>query len=110
MISKNLCRIDYVDENIYVSQDIVYSCENNNIMQEEKKDGNDIIDEFKKNEKEFFFGENTFLDFSKKNSELDYMLQFKIIDEICVMGESNAYELKKYFEQIKNHHYYNIHS
>jgi len=43
---------------------------NNNIMQEEKKDGNDIIDEFKKNEKEFFFGENTFLDFSKKNSEV----------------------------------------
>ena len=37
--------------------------------------------------------------FSKKNSELDYMLQFKIIDEICVMGESNAYELKKYFDQ-----------
>ena len=43
---------------------------NNNIIQEEKKDGNDIIDEFKKNEKEFFFGENTFLDFSKKNSEV----------------------------------------
>ena len=26
------------------------------------------------------------------------MLQVKIIDEICVMGESNAYELKKYFD------------
>ena len=37
--------------------------------------------------------------FSKKNSELDYMLQFKIIDEICVMGESSANELKKYFDQ-----------
>ena len=37
LISKNLCRIDYVDENIYVSQDIVYSCENNNIMQEKIK-------------------------------------------------------------------------
>ena len=37
LISKNLCRIDYVDENIYVSQDIIYSCENNNIMQEKIK-------------------------------------------------------------------------
>ena len=36
---------------------------------------------------------------SKKNSGLDYMLQFKIIDEICIMGESSAKELKKYFDQ-----------
>ena len=36
---------------------------------------------------------------SKKNSGLDYMLQFRIIDEICVMGESSANELKKYFKQ-----------
>ena len=36
---------------------------------------------------------------SKKNSELDYILQFKTIDEICVIGESNAKELKKYFDQ-----------
>ena len=36
---------------------------------------------------------------SKKKSALDYMLQFKIIDEICVMGESSAKELKKYFDQ-----------
>ena len=26
-------------------------------------------------------------------------MQFKTIDEICVIGESNAKELKKYFEQ-----------
>jgi len=37
--------------------------------------------------------------FSKKNSGLDYMLQFKVIDEICVIGESIANELKKYFDQ-----------
>ena len=36
---------------------------------------------------------------SKKNSGLDYMLQFRIIDEICIMGESSANELKKYFVQ-----------
>ena len=37
LISKKLCRIDYVDENIYLSKDIVYSCENNNIMKEKIK-------------------------------------------------------------------------
>ena len=36
---------------------------------------------------------------SRKGSELDRMLQFKVIDEICVMGESSANELKKYFDQ-----------
>ena len=37
LISKNICRIDYVYENIYMSQDIIYSCENNNIMKEKIK-------------------------------------------------------------------------
>ena len=37
LISKNICRIDYVDENIYMSKDIIYSCENNNIMKEKIK-------------------------------------------------------------------------
>ena len=37
LISKNICRIDYVEENIYVSKDIIYSCENSNIMKERIK-------------------------------------------------------------------------
>ena len=37
--------------------------------------------------------------FSKKNSEFDYMLEFKIIDEVSVIAESSAKELKKYFDQ-----------
>ena len=36
---------------------------------------------------------------SKKNSALDHMQQFKIIDEIGVVAESSAKELKKYFDQ-----------
>ena len=36
---------------------------------------------------------------SKKNSELEYLLQFKIIDEVSTIAESNTYELKKYFDQ-----------
>ena len=36
---------------------------------------------------------------SRKNSGLDYMLQFKVIDEIGAIAESNAKELKKYFSQ-----------
>ena len=38
LISKNLCRIDYINENIVISQDIVYSCENNKEMQEKIKE------------------------------------------------------------------------
>ena len=39
-------------------------------MQEEKKEeNNEKINEFIKNEQNFFFGENSFLNFSKKNSE-----------------------------------------
>ena len=36
---------------------------------------------------------------SKRNSELEYMIQFKIIDEIATIAESNIKELKKYFGQ-----------
>ena len=36
---------------------------------------------------------------SKENSELDYILEFKIIDEISIIAESSAKELKKYFSQ-----------
>ena len=37
LISKNICRIDYVEENIYSSKYIIYSCENSNIMKEKVK-------------------------------------------------------------------------
>ena len=37
LISKNMCRIDYVEENIYSSKYIIYSCENSNIMKEKVK-------------------------------------------------------------------------
>ena len=36
---------------------------------------------------------------TKKNSELEYMLDFKIIDEISTISESNIKELKKYYDQ-----------
>ena len=37
LISQNLCKIDTVKENIAISEDIIYSCENNNIIQEKIK-------------------------------------------------------------------------
>ena len=36
---------------------------------------------------------------SKENSEFDYILEFKIIDEISIIAESSTKELKKYFSQ-----------
>ena len=37
LISKNLCRRDIVEENIYAQSDIIYSCENNNLVKEKIK-------------------------------------------------------------------------
>ena len=37
LISKNICRIDYIEENIYSSTYIIYSCENSNKMKEKIK-------------------------------------------------------------------------
>ena len=37
MISKNLCRRDIIEENIYSQSDIIYSCENSNLMKEKIK-------------------------------------------------------------------------
>ena len=36
---------------------------------------------------------------SKEKSELEYFLQFKVIDEISIIAEASAAELKKYFDQ-----------
>lgn len=36
---------------------------------------------------------------SKENSEFDYILEFKIIDEISIIAESSTKELYKYFSQ-----------
>ena len=36
---------------------------------------------------------------SRDNSELEYLLQFKLIDEISIIAESSASELKRYFDQ-----------
>ena len=36
---------------------------------------------------------------TKKNSELKYMLDFKIIDEISAISQSNIKELKKFYDQ-----------
>ena len=37
LISQNLCKIDIVNENVAISENIIYSCENNKIMQEKIK-------------------------------------------------------------------------
>ena len=29
LISENYCRVDFVEENVYITQDFVYSCVNN---------------------------------------------------------------------------------
>ena len=36
---------------------------------------------------------------SKDKSELEYLLQFKVIDEISIIAENSASELKRYFDQ-----------
>ena len=70
----------------------------NDVMMAIKK----ILKKFDKNFSRFFGNITPHLILqmlSKKNSELEYILQFKIIDEITTISQSNIKELKNYFDQ-----------
>ena len=75
LISKNICRIEYVDENIYVSKDIVYSCENNNIMQEKIKSFPTLYLLIRPNNLTFLFNYKEL--FQLHNNRLYFLIYYK---------------------------------
>ena len=55
LFSKNICKIDIVEENIFINKDIVYSCENSNLMKEKIKYFPNIYFEAKQSNLTFLF-------------------------------------------------------
>ena len=55
LIARNICRIDYMGENIVVTTDIIYSCENNDEMKEKMKYFPTIYIEAKQSNMTFLF-------------------------------------------------------
>ena len=55
LFSKNICKIEIVEENIYINKDIVYSCENSNLMKEKIKYFPTIYFEAKQSNLTFLF-------------------------------------------------------
>ena len=75
MISQDLCRIDSIKENIYISQDIVYSCENNDIVKEKIKQFPTLYFEIKTYNLTFLFNYKEL--FKLYNNRLYFLFIFK---------------------------------
>ena len=75
LIEEGLCRIDYVNENIYISSDIVYSCENNNIVREKIKSFPNLYFEMKLYNLTFLFNYKEL--FKLHNNRLYFLIIYK---------------------------------
>ena len=75
LISKNICRIDIVDEHIYISKDTVYSCENSETMREKIKSFPTIYFEIKLYNLTFLFNYKEL--FKLHHNRLYFLIIFK---------------------------------
>ena len=75
LISKNICRFDILGENIVITQDIVYSCENNNEMKEKMKYFPTIYFEIKPTNLTFLFSYKEL--FKLHHDRLYFLIYFK---------------------------------
>ena len=75
LIFKNICRIDIIDENIKTTKDIVYSCENNEIMKEKMKSFPTIYFEIKPDNLTFLFNYKEL--FKLHHDRLYFLIYFK---------------------------------
>ena len=92
LIEEGLCRIDYVNENIYISSDIVYSCENNNIVKEKIKSFPNLYFEMKPYNLTFLFNYNEL--FKLHNNRLYFLIIYK--NSIFNSWEVGELFLRKY--------------
>ena len=92
MIEKGLCRIDYINENIYISSDIVYSCENNNIVREKIKSFPNLYFEMKPYNLTFLFNYKEL--FKLHNNRLYFLIIYK--NSIFNSWEVGELFLRKY--------------
>lgn len=75
LINKNLCKIDYVSENNYISQDYIYSCVNNDYMKERIKNFPTLYLEIKQYNLTFLFNYQEL--FQLHDNRLYFLIMFK---------------------------------
>ena len=75
LVTKNICRIDYVGENIAKTVDILYSCENNNAMKEKLKYFPTVYIEATPSNLTFLFGYKDL--FKLHHNRLYFLIYFK---------------------------------
>jgi len=75
LISENLCRAERIRENIYISEDIVYSCDNNEIIKEKIKKFPTLYFEIKVSNLIFLFNYKEL--FKLYNERLYFLFIFK---------------------------------
>ena len=75
LIKDNLCKIEKLEENVYISQHIVYSCINNKKIQEKIKLFPTLYFEIKPNNLTFFFTYKEI--FQSFNNRLYFLITFK---------------------------------
>ena len=75
LISENYCRVDFVEENVYITQDFVYSCVNNNYMQEKIKHFPTLYIDIKQYNLTFLFNYQEL--FQLYNDRLYFLIIFK---------------------------------
>ena len=75
LISKKYCKVDYAEENLYISQDFVYSCVNNNYMQEKIKHFPTLYIDIKQYNLTFLFNYQEL--FQLYNDRLYFLIAFK---------------------------------
>ena len=75
LLSKKLCRKDFINENIYISQALIYSCENNDIVLEKMKSFPTLYFEIKDYDLKFRFNYKEL--FKLHNNRLYFLIMFK---------------------------------
>ena len=86
LINKNICRIDYIKDNVVLSENIIYSCMNSDIMKKEINDFPTIY--FEKKEYNLIFLFNYKELFKVHNNRLYFLIYFQNnTNQFWEMGE-----------------------
>ena len=75
LINKNICRIDYIKDNVVISENIIYSCDNSDIMKKEINYFPTIYFEIKEKNLIFLFNNKEL--FKVHNNRLYFLIYFQ---------------------------------
>ena len=75
LLSKNVCNVDIIDENIFTNKDFVYSCDNSEIMKEKAKNFPTLYLEIKQYNLTFLFNYKEL--FKLYNNRLYFLVMFR---------------------------------